>query len=147
MKLKQDDNLIKAVIVDVDGTIALKGDRSPYDWKRVGEDTPNIPVVNLVKSLRQTGYRIIFVSGRDEVCRFETKEWIEEVFPNLIYTLHMRKEGDMRKDTIIKKEIFDEHIRDRFYVELVLDDRLSTCRAWHEMGLTLLRVGDPDANF
>jgi len=142
MKLRQDDSLIKAIIVDVDGTIALKGDRSPYDWKRVGEDTPNTPVVNLVKSLRQTGYRIIFVSGRDGVCRLETKQWIEEVFPNLIYTLHMRKEGDMRKDTIIKKEIFDDYIKDNFYVEMTLDDRNCMVSAWREMGLTCLQCAE-----
>lgn len=147
MKLKQNDSLIKAIIVDVDGTIAIKGDRSPFDWDRVGEDAPNKPVVNLVKVLAQAGYIIIFVSGRDEVCRFETKQWIEKHIPLKSYYLHMRKEGDMRKDSIIKKEIFDDHIRDNFYVELVLDDRLSICRLWNEMGLTLLRVGDPDVDF
>ena len=147
MKLKQNDSLIKAVIVDIDGTVALMSNRDPYDFSRVSEDQPNKPVVNIVKLLASAGYVIIFVSGRDEACRFETKQWIEQHIPIKTYYLHMRKDDDKRKDSIIKKEIFDDYIRDNFYVESVLDDRLSTCRMWHEIGLSLLRVGDPDANF
>ena len=33
---------VKTWIVDIDGTVAIMGDRSPFDWARVGEDLPNI---------------------------------------------------------------------------------------------------------
>lgn len=35
----------RAWIFDVDGTLALIGDRSPYDMRNVSIDTPNHPVV------------------------------------------------------------------------------------------------------
>ena len=46
----------RAVIVDIDGTLALRtGDRSPFDWHRVGEDTPNPPVIELVQLIHAAG--------------------------------------------------------------------------------------------
>jgi len=35
----------------------------------------------------------------------------------------MRAAGDMRKDLIVKRELFDRHIRDRYRIAFVLDDR------------------------
>jgi hypothetical protein len=35
----------KAIMVDVDGTICLKGDRNIYNLTLVGEDLPNLPVI------------------------------------------------------------------------------------------------------
>ena len=49
------------IIVDIDGTIARRTDRSPYDMTLVVEDAPVIQVIKLVKSLAQSGYIIIFV--------------------------------------------------------------------------------------
>ena len=133
----------EAIICDIDGTLALMSDRSPYDWKRVGEDSVNVPIAQILKTARQD---IILLSGRDSICRDETIAWLEK--HNINYDkLYMRPEGDNRKDVIIKKELFDNHVRDKFNVSFVLDDRLQVCQLWHSMGLTLLRVGDPDANF
>ena len=61
--------------------------------------------------------------------------------------LFMRKTGDFRQDAVIKKEIYDQFIKDKYYIEFVLDDRLQVCRMWYDLGLTLLTVGDPDADF
>ena len=36
-------------IVDIDGTVAIMGDRSPFDWARVGEDLPKSPVITVVE--------------------------------------------------------------------------------------------------
>ena len=133
----------EAIICDIDGTLAQTSDRSPYDWKRVGEDSVNVPIAQILKTARQD---IILLSGRDSICRDETIAWLEK--HNINYDkLYMRPEGDNRKDVIIKKELFDNHVRDKFNVSFVLDDRLQVCQLWHSMGLTLLRVGDPDANF
>jgi len=35
----------------------------------------------------------------------------------------MRPQGDMRKDSIVKRELFDAHICDQYNVLFVLDDR------------------------
>ncbi len=67
----------RAIICDIDGTIAIRGERSPYDYSRVGEDEPNLPIVELVRTLSENWIReIIFVSDRDDSCEFETNEWL-----------------------------------------------------------------------
>lgn len=133
-----------AIIVDVDGTLAKMGDRSPYDWKRVGIDE----VISSTREIVRRFYKdheVIIFSGRDGVCYPETYKWlIDNEIP--FDQLHMRSEGDMRKDSIIKRELFDEHAAN-YDVRLVIDDRLQVTRMWFEMGLPVIRVGDPDANF
>lgn len=148
-KLVQDESLPHAIVVDIDGTVAIKGDRSPYDGSRVDEDTPNEDVIALIESYLSYSGRVIFLSGREDSCKEKTKEWIMKYIQTINgeWEIHMRKTGDNRKDSIIKRELFDEHVKDKFYVDFVLDDRLSVCRLWHSLGLTLLRVGDPDADF
>ena len=60
---------------------------------------------------------MILVSGRDEVCRSETEAWLEK--HDIEYkALFMRPAGDKRKDTIVKREIFDREIRDKYAVLL-----------------------------
>jgi predicted kinase len=143
-KIIQDRNLPKAVIFDADGTLCLKSDRSPFDWKRVGEDTPNTFVVNALKNYFQQGYRIIVLSGRDGVCYQETKDWLE-LHTGLKFQddfqLYMRRENDMRKDSIIKKELFMNHIYGKYFVEAVFDDRQKVVEMWTDLGLSVFRCG------
>ena len=61
--------------------------------------------------------------------------------------LFMRAPGDMRKDTIVKEEIFWRDIADNFNVQFVVDDRPSVCRMWRELGLKVLQVGNPHIEF
>src|SRR5262249_50841178 len=58
----------EAFLVDIDGTVAVMGDRSPYDEGRVSEDTPNEPVIRVVRALHRAGYHILFCSGRTDAC-------------------------------------------------------------------------------
>jgi hypothetical protein len=44
-----------------------------------------------------------------------------------------------------KREIFDEHIRDKYYVETCIDDRNQVCKMWrYELGLNVLQVAEGD---
>ena len=142
------ENLPGAWIVDIDGTLALNlGGRSPYEWHRVWEDFLNVPVYLVARGLTEVGIQIVFASGRDEVCRPETEEWLR-VHASLISSspLHMRPEGDTRKDTIVKREILDVIAKD-YRVVGVLDDRPSVSRMWRDIGLPVLQVGDPHVEF
>lgn len=131
----------RAAIVDIDGTVALKGARSPFDETRVNEDKPNEPVIATVRALFNAGYYILFVSGRTSGCRDATVHWLHEhVVP--YFSLYMRAEGDMRKDSIVKQELFDQHIRDAYDVECVLDDRNQVVKMWRSLGLTVLQVAE-----
>jgi predicted kinase len=131
-----------AVLVDLDGTLAKMADRSPFAWERVGEDTPHEDVVDLVNTLHDAGSEIVFVSGRDGSCYDQTRIWLEshvgpwtrEAF------LHMRAPGDMRKDSIVKEEIYRAKIADHYNVWFVLDDRDQVVEQWRLMGLRCLQV-------
>lgn len=144
--LIQNPLLPKAIIVDIDGTVAQRGDRDPFDWSKVLEDKPIENVLNIITALSEY-YQIIFMTGRDEVCHEATRNWLLHHFDNTDFILFMRSKNDNRQDSIVKLEMFNKFVKDKFYVESVFDDRLSSCRAWHGLGLTLMRVGDPDANF
>jgi hypothetical protein len=52
----------------------------------------------------------------------------------------MRAESDFRKDSIVKKELFDNHIKNKYFIEYVLDDRNQVVDMWRDMGLKCLQV-------
>lgn len=137
------ESLPSAWLVDVDGTLALMGDRSPYDTTRVGEDTANTVVADLAVTIRESGHELVVMSGRDEVCRPDTERWLEHNLGEYA-ELHMRAEGDRRADYVVKAELFDAHVRDRWNVVGVLDDRTQVVRMWRSIGLTCLQVADGD---
>ncbi|HEX8348187.1 MAG TPA: 5'-hydroxyl kinase, partial [Actinoplanes sp.] len=88
----------------------------------------------------------VFLSGRDSVCRPETEKALLRAFPSLEWSLrlHMRPEGDPRRDDHVKAELFDKHIRDRYRVVAVLDDRDQVVRMWRRMGLPTFQVAEGD---
>ena len=136
-------SLPRCILVDIDGTVTDKGDRSPFEWHKVGLDTPKWPVINLVKAMRSSGYVIVFFSGRDAVCRPETTNWLSKHlgWPATDYELFMRPEQDNRKDSIVKAELFGQHIAGRYYVEFVVDDRQQVVDMWRRtLGLTCVQV-------
>jgi predicted kinase len=134
----------KIVVVDIDGTVALMTDRGPYDWSRVGEDQPNPAVIAAVRAMHAAGHGIVFVSGRDEVCRPQTESWLAAQVGVPYERLHMRPRGDHRKDSVVKREIFDREIRHRWHVVGVFDDRQQVVRMWRSLGLTVFQVAEGD---
>jgi len=139
-----DPDLPAAVLVDIDGTVALMNGRSPYEWSRVGEDLPHESVITAVRAMHAAGNAIVFCSGRDEVCRVETQAWLE-LYVDVPYEgLFMRPAGDSRKDSIVKREIFDDEIRDRWRIVGVFDDRQQVVRMWRALGLTVFQVAEGD---
>ncbi|MFI1699080.1 MULTISPECIES: phosphatase domain-containing protein [Streptomyces] len=132
----------KAVLVDIDGTVALMTGRSPFDETRVHEDLPNPPVIQVVRALHAAGNQIVFLSGRTDGSREATDAWLTEHVGVPYAGPFMRPTGDSRKDSIVKVELFDAHIRDTYDVTCVLDDRSQVVQAWRAIGLTVLQVAD-----
>lgn len=128
-----------AVVFDIDGTLALMGKRGPFDWKRVYFDDVNDIVAEQVNFHKSLGRKIILVSGRDEVCRKETQDWLE--FYNIHFDeLYMRPKDDQRKDTIVKREIYETHLQDKYNVLCVYDDRLQVLEMWNNLGIFAFNV-------
>lgn len=141
-----DPTLPYAWMVDVDGTLALLGNRSPFEWAKVGIDQLNEPVAVTLDHLRVGGLSvngdenaIVVMSGRDEVCRPQTEDWLRA--HGVAYTeLVMRPQNDGRQDAIVKAELFWEHVATRWHVLGVLDDRDAVVAMWRAMGLLCLQV-------
>ena len=142
IQAEQDKSLKHAIISDLDGTLAIfNGSRSPYNPENCDlVDDPNIPVVKTIELFYNNGYKILFVSGREDKYRDQTIRFIEKYLPGIEFELFMRKTADMRKDSIIKEEIYREHIQNKYFVEFVLDDRVSVVFKWRELGLTCFQV-------
>lgn len=145
-----DLSLPKAVIFDIDGTLASHKDvRSPYDYTKVGLDAPRQAVINALENYALNDYAIVIMSGREDSCRGDTLEWLgKHTCLNHINTykvgswnLFMRPAGDKRQDRVIKGELFDKHIRNNFNVEAVFDDRDQVVALWRgEFGLDCFQV-------
>jgi predicted kinase len=128
----------RIVIVDIDGTLAEMTDRGPFDWMQVWKDVPKMNVVRVVNSLRESGHYIVVMSGRSDICREMTEDWLRKY---ITYNeLHMRKDGDNRKDYIVKREIFMREFNPDDIL-CVIDDRKQVVEMWRtHFGLTVLQV-------
>lgn len=122
------------VLVDLDGTLALMGHRSPYS-DNVSSDTVNAPVAAIVKQFPH-----IFVSGRKETARANTEIWLEQHGFNA--PLIMRASKDNRPDWVVKREIYLSQIYPYYRVLFCLDDRQQVVDMYRDLGLTVMQVND-----
>lgn len=165
-KWKHFDELPSCIIVDIDGTLADCTDkRSPYDETKVLEDEPRVHVVFTVGCMLQAKlkmsqndcmieddmYAKLFIfSGRTEGCRADTEKWLKEKtgLDRFGYTLVMRKVGDSRRDSIVKREFYKENIEDKYSVIAVFDDRPQVIRElWKPLELPVFNCGLIDVEF
>lgn len=149
----QDDLLVHAIVVDLDGTLCLHNGRDPFDYQKCDADLPNYSVIKIVQDYIRESIEshkkseVIYLSGREDVVKDKSITWLSKyvwAFDNkyISQSLFMRKAGDMRDDRIVKNELFNDNIKDKYYVEFVLDDRDKVVQMWRDMGLTCLQVAN-----
>lgn len=153
------DGLPWAIICDLDGTTSLfctlrdcgcdLNHRSPYDASSAHRDAPNTEILELLQTYKMfRGTEIIFMSGREDLYRPQTEEFLGQHYGggdgSFPYQLHMRSTGDQRKDAVVKAELFDAHVRGKYNVRFVLDDRNQVVQLWRSLGLRCFQVADGD---
>lgn len=132
-----ESELPPAIIVDIDGTLAIMGDRSPFDWHRVDEDKVNEPVKLIVNKFLET-HEIILITGRDHDAKAKTVKWLDDN-GILFDQIYFREAGLHIKDTIVKRELYENNVAGKYRVEFVMDDRNSVVDMWRrELGLVCL---------
>ena len=145
-KIEYDRSLPSAIICDLDGTLALLNGRDPYDASSCEQDAVNEPVLRTILTVKTD--HVLFVSGREDKYRNQTIAFLNNKcginFGSRFVGLYMRQSGDTRKDSIIKQEIYDAHIKGKYNVDFVLDDRNQVVDFWRSIGLTCFQVADGD---
>jgi len=165
------------IAFDIDGTLADLSHRLHWvknlpangkpDWEaffaRVRGDKPIPEMVELCNDLHTvSGTEVIFVSGRNEVCREDTEWWLKaytivEHHLDLDYPehgfvgqlrqplLYMRSEGDRRADFIIKAELANRIEADYNQLpDIVFDDRQQVVDMWRSLGVRCCQVAKGD---
>ena len=145
--------MMKALIIDLDGTIANNTHRQHYiegdkkDWQsfnaaHVG-DTLNTWCAEIMTNMGLNNYRIIIVSGRSDEFRNSTIQWLE--YNTVPYDeLYMRPAGDHRKDSVVKEEIYRSIIAPNYEVLFCIDDRQQVVDMWRSIGLVCLQCAKGD---
>lgn len=142
----------KAIIIDLDGTLADCGHRKQYiegakkDWKsflkdeNIIQDKLNTWCSSIIANFKNS-HKIILVTGRNEFTRKITEEWLasHDQFYNLLL---MRKDRDYREDAVIKEEIYNLHIQPKFDVTFCVDDRKQVVDMWRKLGLVCLQCDE-----
>lgn len=158
----QNNKLPKAIIVDIDGTVARNVSRNIYDTSRYYEDAPILEVLTVIRALEAQGSKIIFLTGRDEAGRNTTIKWLKEkagftnytevpllnleVSPNS-FSLIMRPDaGELNKapDFEYKETMFNNLIKDHFFITAWFEDRIRNIEmARTKLGLVpVFQVGE-----
>lgn len=132
------------VICDLDGTLAIHNDRSPYDVDKCDTDSVNQMVYEYLKNIHQMGMLLIIVSGRESKFRRKTCDWLFNNTTLVPLKILMRPTDDKRPDNVVKREIYENEIKGKYNVKLVLDDRNRVVDMWREQGLTVWQVNEGD---
>lgn len=143
----------KVVIFDLDGTLALIDKRrdkaslpnGKMNWKEffspqnIQLDEPNQPVIESFKALQKAGFVCGVFSGRDDISKEETKDWLNQhgIEPSF---LKMRKHGSFTPDDTLKKLWLDDLIDLGHEVMCVFDDRDKVVKMWRENGISCFQV-------
>lgn len=132
------------VIFDIDGTLShVNGKRDYFDWNKVDRDDLDLIVFDAYRVYRDAGYKIFVVTGRSEEAREKTELWLS-VYGITYEKLLMRKAEDFRPDNTVKMEIFNDHIKGKYNVQVIFDDRQKVVDMWRELGLKVFQVAKSD---
>jgi predicted kinase len=153
------DDLPDCVIVDIDGTVANHdGVRSHFDYSKVLQDSVHENIAWLVRTIFHTvtpradgeaPVDIIFMSGRDDTCRVDTERWLD--MHNIPYDRLIMRPADAKDasgnklpDYQVKYHLFNEYIRGKYNVRVVIDDRDQVVDMWRQLGLNCAQVAEGD---
>jgi acid phosphatase class B len=151
----------KCIMVDLDGTISLFNHitkngkeqveqhpgahfRNSIDASTAEQDLPNHSVIQVIKMAFGSGHTIIFCSGRIDRYEEQTRNFLAKHLPDVPYQLFLRRDGDFRKDTVLKEEVFRDKIEPYYDVSFVLEDRSCVVEMFRDLGLNCWQVHPGD---
>ena len=140
------------IVFDFDGTLCDITHRlhfiqnKPKDWpaffRACANDPPIMEMVNLASRLVLAGNRVEVWSGRSDIVRRESDEWLTRHCIGHAL-LRMRKDGDYRQDAIVKAEWL-EALPKHDWPDVVFDDRQQVVDMWRAHGVRCCQVAPGD---
>lgn len=147
-EMKQNPNLPHCILVDMDATLFLNTSGRPFygddlEPTDILKDEPIEATIKLVKAYQSTGDLVIGLSGREDTkgIRACTIKQCENVGIHLD-ALILRPLGSRKRGDVSKKELFEEYIKDKYYVDFVLDDSIKVVKMYRDLGLTVFQPND-----
>ena len=155
------------VVFDVDGTLmnielrvkyAKRNELTnpDYDYGKfeseIVNDTPNHEVFAIAVALHLEEHRIIIASGRKrkqmmktlEMLRAYGKEHMLSQGGDFWCDSYFRADGDNRRDSIVKEEMYEQMLKDGYDPKLVFDDRQQVVDMWRSKGIRVCQVAVGD---
>lgn len=138
------------VVFDLDGTLADIRHRRHHldrkDWSAFFaacvDDLPNEPVIEAMAAHVNAGHRVEIWSGRSDVVRLETEDWLLRQGIDHTLLTHMRPAGDYTPDVDLKRSwLHALHPDGR--PDAVYDDRGRVVDMWRSEGVACFQVA-PD---
>jgi hypothetical protein len=139
-----------AVLVDMDGTLCdvstvihLQAEPDEFTAFHQGcaECPPNGAVVDWCIDHHRRGREILIVTGRDDWTRGLTEQWLSEYLPLPIAGLYMRRDGDFRSNSDVKREIHNR-LALRYDIRAAIDDDPQIVELWQELGIPVTMALD-----
>lgn len=147
-EMKQDPNLPHCILVDMDATLFLNTNGRPFygddlEPTDILKDEPIPATITLVKAYQDSGGLVIGLSGREDTSQIRacTIKQCKNVGINL-EALLLRPKGSRKRGDAQKKELFEEYIKDKFYVDFILDDSTKVVKMYRDLGLTCLQPNE-----
>ena len=152
-----------AIVCDIDGTLADNSHRIKFikdpngqikkDWQTYRHLSPRDTsfdwCVEFLRGMQISGYKILFLTGRNESERDVTTEWLmnhvgflfdDDGAPNL----YMRDDGDYSQDYTMKRKVMEREILPKYEVLVCIDDRKQCVEMFRGLGLVCLQCQDHD---
>ena len=130
----------KVIICDIDGVL-MDGpwwDDIEDFYLNMGSWYPIDWTVYMVNCFYKLGYKIIFLTARDEKVRVKTTQQLKELFSFNI-NLYMRPRGDMRESYIVKEEHLME-LMEKYDILFAMDDEIPNCQMFKKHGIPVVQI-------
>ena len=150
-----DDSAIKAIVCDIDGTLANVDHRRKHvrpsditqkfkpNWKKFFDEMIHDSVNDWCReilNLMSERYPIVYATGRPNDYQENTLKWLDDNklrFPG--HSLFMRPKKDSRSDEFVKEIILEFEIKTRYNILFVIDDRKRVVDMWRKHNCTVLQ--------
>lgn len=138
--ISNDTSKLQAIICDLDA-IAIKGkEESSKDFTLIHLDKVFIPVKRVLMAMHKyMGYQIVYISDRENKHRAESMRFLTANFCP-VGPILMRSDNDMRKEWMVKGQLFDKFIRDKYSVPFLLTSSEDMTSFWRSIGLNVFHV-------